>query len=74
MKFLKKVVSVHIRIILYVENIKKSFGLKGDKNGYKVKKDILSTQDILIKLFGRGGGGSALLEPIIFKKSPQNPP
>lgn len=32
------------------------FGFKGVKNGYKVKKDILSAQDILLALFGRGGG------------------
>ena len=50
------------------------FGFKGVKNGYKVKKDILSAQDILLALFGRGGGGSsALLEPYNFKKSPHNP-
>ena len=52
--------------ILYFENIKKKFkvfGKKGVKNGYKVKKDIFSTQDILLALFGRGGGSSALLEP-----------
>ena len=33
------------------------FGFKGVKNGHKVKKDILSAQDILLALFGRGGGG-----------------
>ena len=49
------------------------FGFKGVKNGYKVKKDILSAQDILLALFGRGGGSSALLEPYNFKKSPHNP-
>ena len=48
------------------------FGFKGVKNGYKVKKDILSAQDILLALFGRGGS-SALLEPYNFKKSPHNP-
>ena len=32
------------------------FGFKGVKNGYKVKKDILSAQDILFALFGRGRG------------------
>ena len=31
------------------------FGFKGVKNGYKVKKDILSAQDILLALFGSGG-------------------
>ena len=31
------------------------FGFKGAINGYKVKKDIFSTQDILLALFGRGG-------------------
>ena len=30
--------------------------VKGVKNGYKVKKDILSAQDILLALFGRGRG------------------
>ena len=47
------------RISLYFENIRKKmqvFGFKGVKNGYKVKKDILSAQDILLALFGRGGG------------------
>ena len=49
------------------------FGFKGVKNGYKVKKDILSAQDILLALFGRGGGSLALLEPYNLKKSPHNP-
>ena len=35
----------------------KKFGLKGEKNELKVKKDILSTHDIFISLFGRGEGG-----------------
>ena len=50
----------------------KVFAFKGVKNGYKVKKDILSAQDILLALFGRGGV-SALLEPLFSKKSPHNP-
>ena len=48
------------RISLYFENISKKmqvFGFKGVKNGYKVKKDILSAQDILLALFGSGEGG-----------------
>ena len=50
------------------------FGFKGVKNGYKVKKDILSAQDILLALFGRGEGG---LQPfwshITLKSLPTTP-
>ena len=41
------------------------------KMGSKSKKDILSTQDILITLFGRGGGGlSPLGATFLYKFSP----
>ena len=49
------------------------FGFKGVKNGYKVKKDILSVQDILLALFGRGGGLSPFGATFLKKVSPQPP-
>ena len=53
------------------------FGFKGVKNGYKVKKDILSAQDILITFFGRGGGSrpfGATLESLPITPSEKIPP
>ena len=62
---------------LYFEKIEKNyqvFEFEGAKNGFKVKKDILLTQDILLALFRDGGGGCLVhLKPLIFKKSPHNP-
>ena len=50
------------------------FGFKGVKNGYKVKKDILSAQDILLALSWRGEEG---LQPfwshITLKSFPTTP-
>ena len=49
------------------------FGFKGVKNGYKVKKDILLAQDILLALFGRGGGLQPFWSHITLKSLPTTP-
>ena len=62
--------------ISYILRIKKKFkvfGKKVVKNGCKVKKDIFSTQDILLALFGRGGGLQPFWSHKTLKSLPTTP-